>query len=324
MDKETFKKRSEESPQDAVTKKAKVSVLECKRDVGREAWEVFDDYLINEILTNGTPFTRKEFKKRVMKDTPSYEDGTKTDLLMNLSGMFHREHNQDYLSPTIMKEFKDSLPAPLAAWLFRKHEVVAIERAYHYSLNPTDHWALEKLIDPFFFGMCRRLYCLQGKQSEVENLCPEVNLGTKLPVCFNIIVKKVSEGRPWDDIFSMAAFDGYDSESCMGIIVHMKEAARTYFKTLATKTTKYLKLSSFKGLEWRSDGCSIDYDEYYEGTCCLVCGHDNDHSNMLLCECCDDEYHWSCLTPPLTGVPENEWYCHLCIEQQKKSSGLEI
>lgn len=42
---------------------------------------------------------------------------------------------------------------------------------------------------------------------------------------------------------------------------------------------------------------------------CRVCGQDNDHSNLLLCEACNAEYHLYCLNPRLLEVPMGDWYC---------------
>mmetsp|Transcript_38276 Transcript_38276/g.84038 ORF Transcript_38276/g.84038 Transcript_38276/m.84038 type:complete len:473 (-) Transcript_38276:63-1481(-) len=48
------------------------------------------------------------------------------------------------------------------------------------------------------------------------------------------------------------------------------------------------------------------------GTGCLVCGKDDDHPNILLCEGCNDEYHTYCLRPALNSIPEGDWFCDLC------------
>ena len=45
---------------------------------------------------------------------------------------------------------------------------------------------------------------------------------------------------------------------------------------------------------------------------CQKCGKDDDHSHLLLCEACNDEYHTYCLDPPLTSVPEGDFYCTKC------------
>lgn len=56
-------------------------------------------------------------------------------------------------------------------------------------------------------------------------------------------------------------------------------------------------------------------------TGCLICGNDDDHNNLMLCEGCNDEYHIYCLDPPLASVPHDDWYCGKCTAkttQQKK------
>lgn len=40
---------------------------------------------------------------------------------------------------------------------------------------------------------------------------------------------------------------------------------------------------------------------------CRVCSKDNDHSNMLICEKCNAEYHFYCIG--LKAVPRDDWYC---------------
>lgn len=44
-------------------------------------------------------------------------------------------------------------------------------------------------------------------------------------------------------------------------------------------------------------------------TGCLVCGVDDDHAKLLLCEDCNGEFHTYCLTPKLDTVPEYDWFC---------------
>ena len=56
-------------------------------------------------------------------------------------------------------------------------------------------------------------------------------------------------------------------------------------------------------------GTGIDYLDAAHGTGCLVCGLDNDHANILLCERCNDEYHTYCLRPALNSVPDGDWFC---------------
>ncbi|KAK0215160.1 regulator of chromosome condensation 1/beta-lactamase-inhibitor protein II [Armillaria fumosa] len=45
---------------------------------------------------------------------------------------------------------------------------------------------------------------------------------------------------------------------------------------------------------------------------CLICRKE-DEEEALECDKCDNPYHLLCLTPPLTTVPEGEWFCPECI-----------
>ena len=44
---------------------------------------------------------------------------------------------------------------------------------------------------------------------------------------------------------------------------------------------------------------------------CEVCGSKTSESKMLLCDGpqCGKGYHTYCLEPPLTEIPENDWFC---------------
>jgi hypothetical protein len=57
-----------------------------------------------------------------------------------------------------------------------------------------------------------------------------------------------------------------------------------------------------------SDDSSVDsLDSIQSG--CRICGFDDDHANLLLCEGCDTELHTYCLNPPLEKVPTGDWFC---------------
>ncbi|KAK4760318.1 hypothetical protein SAY87_005211 [Trapa incisa] len=45
---------------------------------------------------------------------------------------------------------------------------------------------------------------------------------------------------------------------------------------------------------------------------CKVCGVDKDDDSVLLCDKCDSEYHTYCLNPPLSRIPDGNWYCPSC------------
>lgn len=50
---------------------------------------------------------------------------------------------------------------------------------------------------------------------------------------------------------------------------------------------------------------------------CRVCGVDEDYESIMLCDTCDAEYHTYCLNPPLTNVPEGNWFCPQCVALDK-------
>ena len=46
---------------------------------------------------------------------------------------------------------------------------------------------------------------------------------------------------------------------------------------------------------------------------CKICKTKTNFASILLCDHCDGEYHTNCLVPPLTTVPDDDWYCHDCV-----------
>jgi len=42
----------------------------------------------------------------------------------------------------------------------------------------------------------------------------------------------------------------------------------------------------------------------------------------LECEKCDTPYHLSCLNPPLSDVPEGEWFCETCAAKPGAPIGV--
>ncbi|KAF8318741.1 RCC1/BLIP-II [Clavulina sp. PMI_390] len=61
---------------------------------------------------------------------------------------------------------------------------------------------------------------------------------------------------------------------------------------------------------------------------CMVCKkvdeNEEDGPTLLECEKCENPYHLHCLTPPLTEVPEGEWFCPKCVAEadSRKSAGV--
>lgn len=54
-------------------------------------------------------------------------------------------------------------------------------------------------------------------------------------------------------------------------------------------------------------------------TFCEVCHQSDREDRMLLCDNCDRGYHLECLTPPMTTVPIEEWFCPECSNRSSRS-----
>ena len=53
----------------------------------------------------------------------------------------------------------------------------------------------------------------------------------------------------------------------------------------------------------------------YEAACGL-CGSSGREDESLLCDDCDGAFHMHCLSPPLSSVPEGEWFCDGCARRR--------
>ncbi len=45
---------------------------------------------------------------------------------------------------------------------------------------------------------------------------------------------------------------------------------------------------------------------------CMTCGRADSDESMVLCDGCENARHTFCCTPPLPGVPEDDWFCGVC------------
>lgn len=50
---------------------------------------------------------------------------------------------------------------------------------------------------------------------------------------------------------------------------------------------------------------------------CVVCRRANRPNEMLECDGCERGYHMFCMSPPLTTIPEGDWFCDACLEQRR-------
>lgn len=52
---------------------------------------------------------------------------------------------------------------------------------------------------------------------------------------------------------------------------------------------------------------------------CQRC-HQLQPEGMLICDCCDQGWHCACLQPPLSAVPEGDWWCPVCAATAEASN----
>jgi PHD-finger len=82
---------------------------------------------------------------------------------------------------------------------------------------------------------------------------------------------------------------------------------------MASKTGMFLddeeRARLIRGLESHGEVQRSHVAPLGNDTGCLICGNDDDHNNLMLCEGCNDEYHTYCLDPPLPAVPADDWFC---------------
>ena len=94
---------------------------------------------------------------------------------------------------------------------------------------------------------------------------------------------------------------------------------RRISKKSATSTT--VPKSSNKIAKRSIDNSNIDkaIDVNVDEIKCQFCNKTDNEECMLLCDGCDLGYHTICLNPPLDNLPENDWFCPICITKQKIS-----
>ncbi|XP_059473771.1 E3 ubiquitin-protein ligase UHRF1-like [Neocloeon triangulifer] len=51
---------------------------------------------------------------------------------------------------------------------------------------------------------------------------------------------------------------------------------------------------------------------------CVICGGKHDEDKQLICEECEDAFHMNCIFPPLEEIPETDWFCKKCSNNDKK------
>lgn len=60
---------------------------------------------------------------------------------------------------------------------------------------------------------------------------------------------------------------------------------------------------------------SIAWDKSIMKASCQFCHGGENENALLLCDSCDRGYHTYCFKPPITTIPEGDWYCYECVNK---------
>ena len=73
-----------------------------------------------------------------------------------------------------------------------------------------------------------------------------------------------------------------------------------------------------------SSSSSEEMEEAAEAddTVCMTCGRGDDEDSMVLCDGCDNARHMFCCKPPLSSVPDDDWFCGACPASKEKEKAL--
>ncbi|KAI4320459.1 hypothetical protein MLD38_033937 [Melastoma candidum] len=128
--------------------------------------------------------------------------------------------------------------------------------------------------------------------------------------------------------------------SAFGDKIDVMEAADKLFKSfeslyeeqviaLVDKLSQNAKLDSLSEESKKEvDDCLASFSDLpkapWDEGLCKVCGIDRDDDSVLLCDTCDSEYHIYCLDPPLSRIPDGNWYCPSCVVGRDMEQGAVI
>mmetsp|Transcript_22941 Transcript_22941/g.48531 ORF Transcript_22941/g.48531 Transcript_22941/m.48531 type:complete len:534 (+) Transcript_22941:3-1604(+) len=101
--------------------------------------------------------------------------------------------------------------------------------------------------------------------------------------------------------------------------VSYKDAKSTSRNSLKLSNNKKVAKENDNTSNYKRSALSDDSSVSSNDSGCGVCGFDDDHANLLLCEGCDTEIHTYCLNPPLEKVPEGDWFCDTCKARMAKA-----
>ena len=55
-----------------------------------------------------------------------------------------------------------------------------------------------------------------------------------------------------------------------------------------------------------------------------MCGKTGKEERLLLCDDCDKGFHMDCLDPPLSSIPEGNWFCPFCTAKKVENGEVAV
>lgn len=65
-----------------------------------------------------------------------------------------------------------------------------------------------------------------------------------------------------------------------------------------------------------------DENDYCPFCGCIACHYKHFASQLLICDGCNKEYHTFCVSPPLSSIPDGQWFCPQCQNEGKQGGRL--
>ncbi|KAF3422991.1 hypothetical protein E2986_05770 [Frieseomelitta varia] len=85
-----------------------------------------------------------------------------------------------------------------------------------------------------------------------------------------------------------------------------------------TEDEQYM-VSKRRRVQANCDACFDNPNKKCRECGCRICAGKEDEHKLLLCDECDSAYHIGCLNPPLTSIPEEDyWYCSECKNDENE------
>ena len=94
-----------------------------------------------------------------------------------------------------------------------------------------------------------------------------------------------------------------------------EEGCKLYLHALCAEIVDRLRVVENKGVrDIISYKCTLH--SYAGLDVCGVCELGTKQNEMLECDKCSQGFHMSCLSPPLTEIPESDWFCEKCSKTE--------